>query len=374
MYDEPQEGMVMSFNVPDNLIAVGNGRLIKTSKEKNKTITYAWEVKNPINNYGVNLNAGDYVHWEDTYDGEKGELDLSFWVLRDNLKTAKEHFSDAYKTLEALAYWFGSYPFYEESYKLVEVRYLGMEHQSSVTYGNRYTKGYLGRDLSGTGQGLTWDFIIIHESGHEWFANNITYRDIADMWIHEGFTSYSESLFIEYHYGKEAATEYTRGLRWNIENTAPVIGPYGVNKEGHSDMYYKGHNMLHMIRQVVDNDKKWRNVLRGLNQEFYHSTVSTKEIESYMSENLGIDLSKVFDQYLRNTEIPTLSYRITESGLLYKWINCVEGFDLPVKVYLDEEETLLMAQTGEKFLRKKGIWELKIHPDFYVSELNTMGE
>lgn len=374
MYDEPDRGMTMSYNVPGELIAVGNGRLIKKKKEKDGTRTFTWEVVNPINNYGVNLNAADYVNWNDTYDGEKGKLDLSFWVLRENKEKAKDHFQDVYRTLEAFEYWFGPYPFYEDSYKLVEVPYLGMEHQSSVTYGNKYMNGYLGRDLSGTGQGLKWDYIIIHESGHEWFANNITYIDIADMWIHEGFTSYSESLFVEYHYGKEAASEYTRGLRWGIENVETIIGPYGVNKEGHPDMYPKGHNMLHTIRQIVNDDEKWRNILRGLNQDFYHQTVSTEDIENYISEKSGIDLSKVFDQYLRNTEIPTLVYRINRQGVLYKWINCVEGFDMPVKVQIDDEEVWLKPTTEYNALQKAGVENFTIDPDFYVGYLNMMGE
>ena len=307
MYDEA-ESMLISINVPKGLMDISNGRLQSVKQLKDGTTTYNWYVSNPINNYGVNINIGDYVAFSEKYKGEKGILDCQYYVLRNNLAKAKKQFQDVTKMLKAFEHWFGPYPFYEDSYKLVEVPYLGMEHQSCVTYGNGFQNGYRGRDLSGTGWGLKFDFIIIHESGHEWFANNITYKDIADMWIHESFTNYSESLFVEYYYGKEAGAAYVRGTRKNIQNDKPIIGQYDVNNEGSSDMYYKGGNMLHTIRQIVDNDEKWRQILRGLNSTFYHQTVTTKQIEGYISQQAGIDLSTVFNQYLRDTRVPTLEY------------------------------------------------------------------
>jgi aminopeptidase N len=367
MYDEPDNGLVLTINAPNPLQGVGNGRLIKTKKYNKTHTSYVWEVKNPINNYGVNINIGDYTNWTDVYEGEKGKLDLSFWVLKDDLKKAKEQFKDAYLTLEALEYWFGPYPFYEDSYKLVQVPYLGMEHQSSVTYGNKFMKGYLGRDLSGTGVGLNWDFIIIHESGHEWFANNITYKDAADMWIHEGFTSYSESLFIEFHFGQEDAYRYSRGLRSNIENKMPVVGPYDVNQEGSKDMYYKGHNMLHTIRQIVNDSDKWREILRGLNEEYYHSTVTTADIENYISEKSGIDFSPVFDQYLRDIRIPVFEYRVTEGGMVYRFANVIEDFEMKVKLKINGEEQWLTANDQFKFLRStNAIESVELDNNFYV--------
>lgn len=193
-------------------------------------------------------------------------------------------FSEISTRVSAFESWFGPYPFYEDSYKLVEVPYLGMEHQSSVTYGNNYQNGHNGHDISGTGWGLKFDYIIIHESGHEWFANNITYKDIADMWIHESFTTYSEVLFIEYYYGKDAANEYARGIRKMIANKEPIIGHYDVNREGSGDMYPKGANMIHTIRQVINDDAKFKAILRGMNKTFYHQTVTTKQIEDYISK------------------------------------------------------------------------------------------
>jgi aminopeptidase N len=344
MYDEVDD-MLISVNVPKNLMDVSNGRLQNVIDLKDGTRTFTWYVSNPINNYGVNINIGDYVSFSEKYPGEKGDLDCDYYVLRDNLAAAKIQFKDAPRMLKAFEHWFGPYPFYEDSYKLVEAPYLGMEHQSSVTYGNGFKNGYRGKDLSGTGWGLKFDFIIIHESGHEWFANNITNKDIADMWIHESFTNYSESLFVEYYYGKEAGSEYVRGLRKTINNDKPIIGKYNVNHEGSRDMYNKGGNMLHTLRQIVNDDKKWRTILRGLNSAFYHQTVTTKQIEDYLSKSVGIDLSTFFNQYLRDIRIPTLEYNFKENMLLYRWTNCVAGFNMPVKVTLNGTEKWLKPTT-----------------------------
>ena len=262
---------------------------------------------------------------------------MDYFVLKDHLKKAKKHFKDAPKMMKAFEHWFGPYPFYEDGFKLVEVPYLGMEHQSSVTYGNQYKKGYLGRDLSGTGWGLKFDFIIIHEAGHEWFANNITNKDIADMWIHESFTNYSESLFLDYYYGKKAASEYVIGLRRSIANQHPIIGQYDVNSEGSSDMYNKGGNLLHTLRQLVDNDEKWRAILRKMNAVFYHQTVTTMQIENFLSTEIGIDLTAVFDQYLRDIKIPIFESQLQNGVLSYKWANVVKDFKMPVRIFINKK-------------------------------------
>lgn len=366
MYDEV-ENMLISVNVPGNLTDVSNGRLKSVTTEKDGTKTFNWYVSNPINNYGVNINIGDYVNFSEKFKGEKGDLDCSYYVLKDNLAKAKEQFKDAPRMLKAFENWFGPYPFYEDSYKLVEAPYLGMEHQSSVTYGNAYTNGYLGHDLSGTGWGLKFDFIIIHESGHEWFANNITYKDIADMWIHESFTNYSESLFLEYYYGKEAGAEYVIGCRRSIQNDAPIVGKYDVNNEGSGDMYPKGANMLHTIRQLVNDDAKWKALLRGLNSTFYHQTVTTKQIEDYMSTQTGLDLSKIFNQYLRDTRIPTLEYSIHNNALKYRWANIVSGFDMPVKVSINGQEvTLKPTAEWNNYASAAKIEKVEVNKNFYV--------
>lgn len=365
MYDEV-DSMAISVRVPKNLMDVSNGRLRNIEKHNDDTTTYHWFVDNPINNYGVNVNIGDYVHFSEKYQGEGGALDMNYYVLRDNLKKAKKQFKDAPKMMKAFEHWFSKYPFYEDGFKLVEVPYLGMEHQSSVTYGNQYKNGYLGRDLSGTGWGLKFDFIIIHEAGHEWFANNITNVDIADMWIHESFTAYSENLFLDYYYGKKASAEYVIGTRSSIQNDIPIIGNYNVNDEGSGDMYYKGANMLHTIRQLVNNDEKWRQILRGLNADFYHKTVTTEEIENYMIEKSGIDLSKIFDQYLRTVKIPELEYTIENNTLKYRWNNVVKGFNMPIKVTIDGKDELL--NPSDNWLTKtiKGD-SIEVDKNFYVN-------
>ena len=365
MYDEV-DSMLISVNVPSKLMNISNGRL-RSVEQIGDTKTYSWFVNNPINNYGVNINIGDYVNFSEVYDGQGGNLDMNYYVLKDNLEIAKEHFKDAPKMMKAFEYWFGQYPFYKDSFKLVEVPYLGMEHQSSVTYGNQYKEGYLGNDLSGTGWGLKFDFIIIHESGHEWFANNITYKDIADMWIHESFTAYSENLFLDYYYGKEASADYVIGTRKNIANDKPIIGPYNVNKEGSGDMYYKGANMLHTLRQLIEDDEKWRQILRKMNIVFYHQTVTTKQIEDFLSEETGIDLTEFFNQYLRDTRIPTLEYSIKGKELKYRWTNIVDKFDMPVQVTIhDKEQWLFPTGDWKTMSLENNKATLLVDKDYYV--------
>jgi len=299
-------------------------------------------------------------------------LDCDFYVLRNNLAAAKTQFKEVPRMLKAFEHWFGPYPFYEDSYKLVEAPYLGMEHQSSITYGNGFKNGYLGRDLSGTGWGLKFDYIIVHESGHEWFANNITYKDIADMWIHESFTCYAENLFVEYYYGKQAGAEYARGLRNGINNEKPIIGKYNVNNEGSGDMYRKGANMLHTLRQIVNNDEKWRTILRGLNSTFYHQTVTSKQIEDYLSAQIGINLEPFFDQYLRDIRIPTFEYYLKNNNLVYRWTNCVLGFNMPLKITLNGKEQWLKPQAEWATLPKiNKDSKVQVDEDFYVKTIKS---
>jgi len=348
--DEPDNGAVMNIIVPDTLVAVSNGRSKNSMRgdgemkqrdagakqgegamDGGKT-TYTWEVKDPINSYCFIPYIGKYSNFSDTLMGEKGKLDLGYWVLDYDLQKAKEQFKEAKLMIRAFEYWLGPYPFYEDGYKLVESPHLGMEHQSAIAYGNRFQNGYLGRDMSGSGWGMKWDYIIVHESAHEWFGNNITTKDIADMWVHEGFANYAEVLYTEYYYGKEAGTDYCVGVRRGIRNEEPIIGHYGVNKEGSGDMYPKGANLLHSIRHAMNDDEKFRQMLRGLGSTFYHQTVTSRQIEDFISNRSGIDLSKVFDQYLRNTQIPVLEFYTDNSAgtVTYRWSNCIPGFNLPL--------------------------------------------
>ncbi len=367
MYDEP-DSMSISITVPPDLMDVSNGHLRSIDYHADGRNTYHWFVKNPINNYGVNANIGRYTHWSDTMQGEKGVLDLDFFVLQDDYDKAREQFKDVYRTIRAFEYWFGPYPFYEDGYKLVQVPYLGMEHQSSVTYGNKFKMGYLGMDLSSTGWGLKWDFIIVHESAHEWWANNITYKDMADMWIHESFANYAESLFLDYYYGRQAANEYVQGIRSKIENKTPIIGPYNVNKEGSKDMYYKGGNMLHTIRTMLNDDVLWRSVLRGLQQEFYHQTVTTKQIEDYISKKTNQDLHTFFNQYLRDPRIPVLEYKVKGKTIQYRYTDIVEGFNMPLRVTIANKRKIWIQPNAQWQSVEQGIPvdTFEIDPNFYI--------
>ena len=364
--DEP-DSAEMHITIPDTLVCVGNGRFRGEIKNGDGTATYDWAVVDPINSYDIIPYIGKYVHFGEIYDGEKGKLTMDYWVLDYNLDKAKKQFKDAPRMMKAFEYWFGPYPFYEDGYKLVEAPHLGMEHQSATAYGNKFENGYLGRDLSGSGWGLKWDFIIVHESGHEWFGNNITSKDIADMWIHEGFTNYSETLFTDYWYGKEAGNAYVQGTRKNIANDIPIIGPYGVNQEGSGDMYYKAGNMIHMIRQVINDDEKFRQVLRGLNKTFYHQTVTTKQVEDYINKQSGINFSKLFDQYLRTTQIPVLEYKVDGFKLSYRYTNCVKGFNLPLKIKFKTEQWIKPTEQWKTLnLYPEGDNSFSVDPNFYI--------
>ncbi len=371
--DKPDSGAVLNIIVPDSLVAVGNGRLTKKKSVGNAKTQYTWTVKNPINNYCIIPYIGKYVNFSEKYGGINGDLDMNYWVMNYNVEKAKKQFTDAPKMMKAFEYWFGKYPFYEDGYQLIEAPHLGMEHQSAIAYGNRFQMGYSGRDLSGTGEGLKWDFIIVHESGHEWFANSICTKDIADMWVHEGFTCYSETLFEEYYWGKTAADTYLQGLRKNIENDQPIIAAYGVNKEGSGDMYYKAANMLHTIRQITNNDEKFRQMLIGLNKTFYHKTVTTQDVESFVSKALSVDCSTIFNQYLRTILIPTFEYKIKGKSISYRWINSVDNLKLPIKISFGKEEQWVTPTNKWKKIKLAKDYDGKtvlINKNFYVLTKN----
>lgn len=360
--DEPENGVVMKIITPKDLVGVGNGRLISKKTEGGKT-AYTWEVKNPINAYSIIPNIGKYVNFKDAFNGEKGKLDLDYWVMDYNLDKAKKQFQQVKPMLSAFEYWFGPYPFYEDSYKLVESPYLGMEHQSNVAYGNGYANGYLGNDLSGTGVGLNWDYIIIHESGHEWFANNITAKDQADMWVHEGFTMYSEVLFTEKFMDKKSADLYMQGIHKTVSNDIPIIGKYEVRNEGSGDMYPKGASMLHTIRQVINNDEKFREILRGINKDFYHQTVTTQQIENYISKKSGIDFSSVFNQYLRSVKVPVLEYSQNGEELKFRYINTVKNLILPIRI--DGEQMINPTEEWQTVKLKSGN-PVQFNKNYYI--------
>lgn len=357
--DEPDSQRI-AITVPDSLTDVSNGRLRSSTRNDDGTRTFEWFVTNPINTYNVEANIGHYTRFSDEYAGEKGALTLDFWPLDIHADTARKQFEQVEPMLACFEHWFGPYPWYSDGYKLIETPHLGMEHQSGVAYGNRYKNGYSGRDRSGTGWGMKWDFIIIHESAHEWWGNNISARDHADMWVHESFANYAEALYTECQSGAKAGAEYVIGDRQNIRNDAPIIPAYGVNGDGSGDMYSKGGSMLHMIRQIIGNDEKWRSILRGIQSTFWHQTVTGAQVQSYISEKSGIDFGPVFRQYLTTTDVPVLEYRPSGSGVSYRWANVVKGFAMPVRANgawlhpTAEWKTLAKADT------------IAVDPQFYV--------
>jgi len=372
--DEPDSQRV-AITVPDPLVNVSNGRLRSTVHHGNGTTTYEWFVTNPINNYAIAVAAGNYAHYSEVYDGEKGKLTMDFWPLAYHLDAAKRQWPQARTTLQCFEHWFGPYPWYEDGYKLIEVSNNGMEHQSAVAYGNRFANGYQGRDGSGTGLGMKWDFIIVHESAHEWFGNNITTKDLADMWVHESFANYSEALYTECQFGKQAGAEYAVGVRRGIRNDRPVIpDAYGVNAQGSGDMYPKGGTMLHMIRQIVNDDDKWRGILRGLNQTFWHQLVTGRQVQDYISKGASIDLSKVFEQYLTTTKIPVLEYAVDGAAVRYRWANVVPGFAMPVRVRLSGDAYDWVRPTEQWQATKFGLpsaAEFRVDVNFYVDGKNV---
>lgn len=335
--DEPENGMTIKVAVPNGLTNVSNGRLTGKKDLGNGYTRWDWKVTNPINNYDVALNIGDYVHFGETYKG----LDMDFYVLSYNLDKAKEHFREVKPMMDCFQEKFGEYPFKEDSYKLVETPHLGMEHQSAVAYGNKYMKGYLGRDLSGTGIGKKWDFIIIHETGHEWFGNSITSSDIADMWIHEGFTTYSEAVYVECRWGYQDGQAYINGLRKNVRNDKPIIGDYGVNKEGSGDMYPKGALMINTIRHMIDDDDKWWKLIKNYSETFKHMIVDTEMVLNFFEQETKLDLEPVFDQYLRYKDIPVLELKREGNGTAYRWIADADNFNMPVDVSVNGEKIRL---------------------------------
>lgn len=380
--DEPDKGASLTMTVADTLVAIANGRMEFKQNNNNGTVTYKWSVVNPINNYCLIPYIGKYINFHEQYKGLKGILDLNYWVLDYNLEKAKLYMPDqVHKMLNAFEYWFGPYPFYEDGYKLIETSNTGMEHQSAVSYGNWYKYGYRGRDISYSGWGLQFDFIIIHESGHEWFGNNITTADLADMWVHEGFTNYSETLFVDYVFGEQAGNEYNYGSRKGIQNDTPIIPAYNVNAKGSGDMYPKAGNMLHSIRHSLNNDSLFREVLRGLNKVFYHKVVTSKQVQEYLSKQAGFDFKKVYEQYLTTTQIPTLEFYITKEDnyLHFRYTNCVKGFNLPIVLKSETETVKIFPEVRWKQIRLspalKVLFETGgIEKLYYVNAVNSNGK
>lgn len=333
------DSMLISISVPNPLKDVSNGRLRKVTDLKNGYSKYDWFVSNPINNYDVAANIANYTHFSDSYTGEKGKLTLDYWVMPYNLTKSKTNFKkNVGPMLSTYEHWFGPYPFYSDGYKLVETPYPAMEHQSAIAYGAYYVAGKLKNDLFGIIGGESWDFTIIHESAHEWFGNSITAKDLGDLWIHEAFATYAQSLFVEHLYGKQAGQDYTSRMRSGIANDATIVAPYQVNQMGSGDMYSKGAMLLNMIRTIINDDKKWLDILRGLNREFYHQTVTYDQITDYISDKSGKNLKPVFDQYLHYKNLPVLEFATVNGQFSSRWVTDAKDFNIPVSIKIKGEK------------------------------------
>jgi aminopeptidase N len=368
--DEPDKGATIKVAVPNGLMNVSNGRLTGSEDLKNGYTRWDWEVKNPINNYDITVNIGDYVHIHDKLD----DLDLDYYVLSYNEAKARKQFEEVKPMMKCFQAKFGKYPFAEDSYKLVETSYLGMEHQSAVAYGNRYMKGYMGQDMTGTGIGLLFDYIIIHETGHEWFGNSITSKDIADMWIHEGFTTYSEAVYVECQYGYEKAMEYIEGQQMNTANMKPVIGVFGVNKPGSGDMYYKGAAMLNTLRHVINDDAKWWDLMLNYSLTYKKEIIDTETVIKYFNTKSGMNLTPIFDQYLRYKNIPKLEVKLKKNKLEYRWITDIKNFAMPVGLLVNGKPLRLNATNDWQTVTvdAKDISDVMVEKNKYYVELKRL--
>ena len=364
--DEPDRGASIKVAVPNGLMNVSNGRFMGSEDLKNGYTRWDWEVKNPINTYDITVNVADYVHLQDNYKG----LDLDYYVLRENEAKARKHFEEVKPMMDCFQSKFGDYPFKDDGYKLVETSYLGMEHQSAVAYGNKYFKGYLGMDLSGTGIGLTFDYITIHESGHEWFGNSITSKDIADMWIHEGFTQYSEIVYVECTLGYEKAMKYANGLRGNVDNDRPIIGIYGLNHEGSGDMYPKGALLLNTLRHVINDDDKWWKLILDYSNTYKHKIIDTETVIAFFNKESGMNLTPIFKQYLYKTYIPKLELKVNKGKLHARWTNVEKDFEMPVDITLNEKTIRIYPKNdwSSTKLKVKKIGQVQVLDNkFYIN-------
>jgi aminopeptidase N len=363
------ENMDIGVAIPDGLVDVSNGKFVGKTDLGDGYTRWDWHVHYPINNYDVSLNIGNYVHFAD----KLGDLPLDFFALPEDLEKAKAQFVQAKGMLEAYQHYFGPYPFIEDGYKLIEAPYSGMEHQSAVTYGNLFQNGYLGHDWTGVGISPRFDFIIIHESGHEWFGNSITAADPSDMWIHEGWTTYLESLYVEYRWGKADAIKYLSGYRPKVHNLRPIVAERGVNAEPTEDQYFKGALMLNTLRSVVDDDAKWWTLLYDFYQHFKYRNIMTEDVVSYFNQQTGMDLTPIFDQYLRHAQIPRLELLFGEAPgtVMYQWSADEDALSMPVRVGTADHWQIIHPTS--KWQSMQTSWtkdEFQVATDLYYVDVN----
>jgi aminopeptidase N len=324
------DSMDISVAVPSDLVDVSNGRFLRKTDLGDGFTRWDWRVHYPINSYNVSVNIGRYEHFTDTH----GDLTLDFYVQPESLDKARRQFAQAKPMIAAYERWFGDYPFPKDGFKLIEVPYSGMEHQSAVTYGNRFANGYLERDWTGVGVSPKFDFIIIHESAHEWFGNAVSAADVSDMWIQEGWATYLEALYVEHVFGKDDALKYINGYKPKVRNREPIITQRGIHRTPSQDMYFKGALFLHTLRSVVDNDERWWKLLRELFQQFKYQNIMTEDLVQFVNARLGRNLTPIFDQYLRRAALPILQLAFDEKArtVAYRWEADERSFAMPIRV------------------------------------------
>jgi len=343
------ENMQLSVSIPSDLVDVSNGKFVSKTDLGDGYSRWDWMIHYPINNYDVSLNIGKYEHFAD----KLGDLPLDFYALPEDLEKAKTQFAQAKGMIEAYQHYFGEYPFKKDGYKLVEVPYSGMEHQTAVTYGNHFTNGYLGRDWTGVGISPRFDFIIIHESGHEWFGNAITAADVSDMWIHEGWTTYLECLYVEYMWGKEDGLKYTNGYKSKVQNRQSIITERGVNREPPQDMYFKGALFLNTLRSVINDDKRWFALIHDVFQHFKYQNIMTEDMVAYFNQKTGMNLTPIFDEYLRHAALPVLELKFDEAAgtVNYRWKADEAGFAMPIRVGAKDNWQIVQPTTEWKTMK-----------------------
>jgi aminopeptidase N len=363
------ESMDISVEIPNGLVDVSNGRFAGKTDLGDGYTRWNWHVSYPINNYDVALNIGNYVHWHESHNG----LDMDYYVLPEDLDKARKQFAQAPGMIDAFTHYFGPYPFARDGYKLVEAPYAGMEHQTAVAYGNLFENGYLGRDWTGAGISTRFDFIIIHESGHEWFGNSITAADPSDMWIHEGWTTYLEGLYVEYRWGKADAIRYLNGLKPKIYNLRPIVAERGVNADPTEDQYFKGALMLNTLRSVIDDDAKWFALLRGFYQHFQYQNIMTEDVVAWFDLETGMDLTPIFNQYLRHADIPRLELLFDEAPgmVMYKWDADERNFAMPVRVGMPGHWQIIHPTTRWQWMQTPLTKdEFQVATDLYYVDVN----
>lgn len=365
--DEPDQGVLLQYTVPNTVRAEGNGRLIQQTENREKTTTYLYQVLNPINSYNITFYIGDYKTLSSKVSTLHGKLDYSFSFLKENREKAKILFQEIPTLIQIFEYWCGPYPFYEDGYKLVEAPYLGMEHQSAVAYGNEYLPGYLGLDRSGTGVGLWFDFILVHETAHEWFGNNISTVRLCDLWIHEGFATYMESLYIEQRFDRIAADSYRNGKKKNILNKNPIISDCNLCQKGDGDEYDKAAALVHHLRLMLQDDELFRTLLKDMNRVFYHKIIDTDQFTAFLQSYFKRDISKVLQQYLFTASIPKLDVEIQGNNTIkYRWRRCIKGFDMPYFIWINEEMQYLYPTEDWQSLSIKPSDNIRLSEDWLI--------